>query len=223
MSRSLDVVLSLAAVVTLLPLFVLIAGLNYALTGTILYRQIRLGRHLQPFVIFKFQTMRPGADRDGSVTVARDPRVTPFGRLLRAAKLDELPQLINVLRGEMSLVGPRALTPGEVARIPAPVAADVYAVRPGMTGLATLALVNEERVLAGADDPVAFYFHTVLPQKMAWEALYVRRRNFGLDLIILVMTPLAILLPGAARRIMGGLLGEAAPDEWAAPAGEEPA
>lgn len=202
MPRSLDVVLSLTAVVALSPLILMIALANALITGAVLFQQIRVGRGLKPFVILKFQTMRAGADHGSSITTAGDQRITPFGRFLRAAKLDELPQLINVLRGEMSLVGPRALTPNEVARIPPDISARVYAVRPGMTGLASLALTNEEQVLAGAGDPEAFYYDSILPQKVAWESLYVQRKSVWLDLLILLCTPTAILFPAAVRRIV---------------------
>lgn len=220
MPRSLNVVLSLTAVVALLPLILLVAVLNYLLTGAVLYRQVRLGRELRPFVIFKFQTMHEGAERGGSITIGRDRRITPLGRLLRAVKLDEVPQLFNVVRGEMSLVGPRALTPNEVAEIPPAVAAHVYAVPPGLTGLASLALTDEERVLAGSADPVAFYHQTILPQKMAWESLYVQRKNLGLDLLILASTPVAILFPRTVRRMLCSVLGESVP-VWPARAGEK--
>lgn len=211
MPRSIDVVLSFIAVVAFLPIMLLIAVLSYVFTGTVLYRQVRVGRGLRPFIMLKFQTMHDGADRGGSVTVAHDDRITPLGRVLRAVKLDEVPQLFNVLRGDMSLVGPRALPANEVAQIPPAIAAQVYAVRPGLTGLASLALTDEERVLANSADPVAFYYDSILPQKMAWESQYVRRHGFGLDLLILASTPIAILFPAMVRRMLCSVLGGTAP------------
>jgi lipopolysaccharide/colanic/teichoic acid biosynthesis glycosyltransferase len=211
MPRGLDVVLSLTAVVALLPVMALITVLNYVFTGTVLYRQERIGRGLRPFIMLKFQTMHNGADRGGTVTVARDDRITPLGRLLRAVKLDEVPQLFNVLRGDMSLVGPRALPANEVAQIPPAVAAQVYAVRPGLTGLASLALTDEERVLANCVDPVGFYYDSILPQKMAWESHYVRLHGFAVDVLILASTPVAILFPEMVRRMLCSVLGGTAP------------
>jgi lipopolysaccharide/colanic/teichoic acid biosynthesis glycosyltransferase len=134
--------------------------------------------------------MVDGASAGSSVTVGGDRRVTALGRLLRVCKLDELPQLVNVLRGEMSLVGPRPLTPNEVEAIPPALARQVYAARPGMTGIASLAFIHEEQVLAAAADPQRAYFDVVLPQKVALEIDYAGRRTWLTDLAILAVTPL---------------------------------
>ncbi|HEV8339073.1 MAG TPA: sugar transferase [bacterium] len=202
MKRLWDVVISAVLLALLAPLLLLLAGVNWVLTRRTFFRQVRLGRGLRPFVIWKFQTMVDGPSDASTVTTRGDRRLTPFGRLLRATKLDELPQLVNVLRGEMSLVGPRALTPNEIDRVPADVARAVYAARPGMTGLAAVAFADEERILGTASDPEAFYFQAVLPQKMALELAYVRRRGWWLDLLILAATPLTIILPGPTRRYL---------------------
>ena len=194
--------LSLTAVVVLLPLILLVALANWLVAGSVLFRQVRLGRDLRPFWILKFQTMVDGAHTGPSITIANDRRVTPLGRWLRAMKLDELPQLFNVLRGEMSLVGPRALTPNEVAHLSPDVAALVYSVRPGMTGLGSLVLVDEERVLAAAADPKAYYYDVVLPQKASLEVQYVRGKNLWLDLAILALTPIAIVSSSSVRLLL---------------------
>ncbi len=207
MSRSLDIILSLTAVAALAPVLVLIAITNYAFTGSVLFRQVRIGRAGRRFLLLKFQTMVSGADRGSTVTVAGDRRVTPLGRLLRTTKLDELPQLFNVLRGEMSLVGPRALTPNEVAAIPPDIALRVYAIRPGMTGLASLALTNEAQLLAAAQQPERYYYDVILPRKMTWELCYVQRRSLWLDCAILACTPVAIVWPESARAALRGLIG----------------
>jgi lipopolysaccharide/colanic/teichoic acid biosynthesis glycosyltransferase len=208
-TRLIDVMVSLGVLIAASPLLLLIAVANRILTGRILFRQTRVGRAMSPFTIMKFQTMRDGAPGGSTVTVADDRRVTPFGRLLRTLKLDELPQLVNVLRGEMSLVGPRALTPNEVARIPAEVAARVYSVRPGMTGLASLVFADEERALAGVPRPEEHYFDVILPQKMAIETVYVQRKSLWMDALILLLTPLAIVLPATIRRFLTRLLADA--------------
>jgi lipopolysaccharide/colanic/teichoic acid biosynthesis glycosyltransferase len=200
MSRLVDVTVSATVLVMLAPLLLLIALANRVMTGRVLFRQVRVGRAMRPFVMLKFQSMvdvPPGAS---TITASGDRRITPLGHVLRTLKLDELPQLVNVLRGEMSLVGPRALTPNEVARVGDATAARVYSVRPGMTGLAQLVFSDEERVLAAAADPEEHYFGTILPRKMAIESVYVQRQSLWFDLAIMMLTPTAILLPALTRR-----------------------
>jgi lipopolysaccharide/colanic/teichoic acid biosynthesis glycosyltransferase len=211
MNRVLDLGLGLVAITLLAPLLGLVALINWAVTRQVFFRQVRIGRGLRPFTILKFQTMVDGPGSASTVTVAGDYRLTPLGRVLRGLKLDELPQLVNVVRGEMSLVGPRALTPNEVDRIPGEVAARVYTVRPGMTGLASLVFSNEERILADAPRPEDYYFGVILPQKMALETVYVQRKSLWLDALILIVTPLAILAPGVARALLR-LIGADSPE-----------
>jgi len=205
--QRLDLVLSVTATAMLLPLMVLIGLTNWILTGRVLFRQERVGRKLRSFTTFKFQTMVDGRPGESTVTSAHDRRLTRFGRLLRAAKLDELPQLLNVIRGEMSVVGPRALTPNEVARVAHEVAAQVYSVRPGLTGLASLVLVDEERILGRVANPEDYYFAVILPQKIALELLYAQRKNLWLDALIVVLTPVAIAAPGFTRACLRRVIG----------------
>ena len=202
MGRLLDVTVSAVVLAALLPVLLLIALANRVLTGHVLFRQVRVGRALRPFVMLKFQSMVDAPPGASTITASGDRRITPLGHVLRALKMDELPQLVNVLRGEMSLVGPRALTPNEVARVGDATAARVYSVRPGMTGLAQLVFSDEERVLAAAADPEGHYFDTILPRKMAIESVYIQRKSLWLDLAIMVLTPAAILLPAFTRRVV---------------------
>jgi lipopolysaccharide/colanic/teichoic acid biosynthesis glycosyltransferase len=206
-TQRLNLVLSATAIVMLFPLMTLVGLANWVFTGRVLFRQVRVGQGLRPFTIFKFQTMIDGRPGASTVTVACDRRLTTFGRLLRVAKLDELPQLLNVFRGEMSVVGPRALTPNEVARVAPDVAAHVYSVPPGLTGLASLVLVDEEQLLGHVADPEDYYFTVVLPHKMALEVLYVKRKSFWLDALILVLTPLAIVAPDFTRTCLRRVIG----------------
>jgi lipopolysaccharide/colanic/teichoic acid biosynthesis glycosyltransferase len=189
--RTLDVLVAGTVLAISAPLLLLIAACNWLAIRRVFFRQTRVGRGLTPFAIVKFQTMVDDAQRAGTVTARGDRRITAVGKVLRATKLDELPQLINVLRGEMSLVGPRPLTPNEVAAIPPETARGIYAMAPGMTGIASLAFIDEERVLAGASDPEAAYFQVVLPRKVALEIAYSTHRTWLTDLIILILTPLA--------------------------------
>ncbi len=212
MRRLVDLIVGCALVVLMAPVFALISAVNWALTRRVFYRQTRIGLGLQPFTMLKFQTMIDGAAAGGTVTTRGDSRITPLGRVLRAIKLDEMPQLINVVRGEMSLVGPRPLTPNEVAAIPPDLAHRVYASRPGMTGIAQLVFVHEEDQLAASPDPQATYFEKVLPEKVALELAYARRRTWLTDLAILVLTPIA----GLSARFARGAIIRLVPD-WRPP------
>ncbi len=162
--------------------------------GAVLFRQERIGRFGKPFTLLKFRSMTAG--RPGSaVTSSGDRRVTPLGRVLRAYKLDELPQLWNVLRGEMSLIGPRPEVPCFVDSCD-PIWRAVQRVRPGITDLATLVYRDEERVLAGYDDPERGYREAVLPAKLALNLQYMERRSAARDLKLLALTVRYSILPG---------------------------
>jgi lipopolysaccharide/colanic/teichoic acid biosynthesis glycosyltransferase len=158
--------------------------------GSALYRQVRVGRDGRPFEILKLRTMRAGPvdDRSGTtVTTADDPRITRFGAFLRRTKLDELPQLLNVLRGDMSLVGPRpdvaqfVPTEGEQARV-------ILSVPPGITGPATLVFRDEERLLASQLDPERYNVEVLLPAKARINEHYVRTWRLRRDLRYLLLT-----------------------------------
>ena len=199
--RIVDLGVAGATLLVTAPLFLLLLAVNLLWTGRPFFTQIRLGRDLQPFVLDKFQTMVAGGP-GSTVTVAGDARITAYGRILRTLKLDELPQLINLLRGEMTLVGPRPLTPNEIAATPAHLAAVVYRRDPGLTGASAVAFVDEERVLAREGDPEQVYFAEVLPRKIALELAYAQRRTWRSDLILVLLTPLAGLFPGLRRRVL---------------------
>jgi len=162
--------------------------------GPVLHRATRVGMHGVPFTILKFRTMRvspPGP----KVTTAGDARVTTVGRWLRRTKLDELPQLVNVLRGEMSIVGPRPEDPAYVAHFPVEYAT-VLTVRPGMTGPAVLRFRDEERLLqaaAGGADLDEVYVSRFLPAKLELDLDYVARRSLGLDFSIVWATVRALV------------------------------
>ena len=158
--------------------------------GPVLFRQERIGRYGRPFRILKFRSMRAGANGP-AVTASGDERVTPVGRLLRRYKLDELPQLWNVLVGEMSLVGPRPEVPRYVDRFPADYER-ILAIRPGITDRAALEYRDEESVLAGAADPEAAYVDVVLPAKIALYHRYLDEMSLRTDLALVLRT-LAVL------------------------------
>ncbi|GGO92527.1 glycosyl transferase [Nocardioides phosphati] len=188
MKRVLDVVIAGVGLVVASPVMVVLA-LAVALTspGGALFRQVRVGREGEEFEILKFRSMRLG-EPGIEVTAGGDPRITLVGAVLRSTKLDELPQLINVLRGEMSLVGPRPEVPKYVAHWPADIRREVLSVRPGITDPASLTFRREEEILAEADDPERAYLEEVMPQKLALYVDYVRNQTITGDLGILLGT-----------------------------------
>lgn len=191
MKRALDVTITLMALPPLCPLW-LLAALLVRLDGPgpLLFRQERSGRHGRPFIILKFRSMAGGGQ---GIAASAPHRVTRLGRLLRASKLDELPQLINVLKGEMSLVGPRPELPSYVALWPEADRAAVLSVRPGITDFASLIYRQEETLLAGRPDPEDYYRRVLIPQKLRLARFYVCRAGPGLDLWLLGQTARALL------------------------------
>jgi lipopolysaccharide/colanic/teichoic acid biosynthesis glycosyltransferase len=190
--RWLDVAASLAGLAVLSPLFLLL-GLWIKLDspGPVFYRATRVGKDGRLFRLFKFRSMVTGADRQGpGITAAGDSRVTRAGRVLRRTKIDELPQLINVLKGEMSLVGPRPEDPRYVA-LYTPEQRRVLAVRPGITSAASLAYRHEEQMLAGAGWET-IYREQVLPAKLAIDLDYLARRTLVSDIRLIGQTIAAV-------------------------------
>lgn len=194
LKRAFDIAFSATVLLLLAPLLAVIAlWVRCDSPGPILYLQGRVGRHGQPFRIYKFRTMQVGADAAGpQITIGGDARITRAGHLLRRTKLDELPQFANVLRGEMSVVGPRPEVPRYVALYPTDVAAQVLSVRPGITDLASLAFRNEGDLLARSDDPERTYVQDILPAKLQYACQYVQTRSLWLDLSIIVRTVAAL-------------------------------
>ncbi|MFC5547658.1 sugar transferase [Massilia aerilata] len=192
--RSFDLLAAGAGLLLLAPLLLAVAlWVRLDSRGPVLFRQVRIGRHGVPFEIYKFRTMtdRPYGARQ--LTVGQDPRVTRAGRFLRHYKLDELPQLLNVLEGSMSLVGPRPEVPRYVACYPPAVRNTVLSVRPGVTDLAAILYRDESAILGRAQDPERAYVDTILPVKLEYYQRYVRERSFWLDLRIIFRTLAAIL------------------------------
>ncbi|MBV8055073.1 MAG: sugar transferase [Deltaproteobacteria bacterium] len=187
--RLLDIAISIAGLIALFPLFVVIGvAIKINSKGPLFYSQERIGRGFRPFRIHKFRTMVRDADRNGPlITRGGDPRVTRLGELLRKNKLDELPQLLNVLLGQMSLVGPRPEIRPYVEKFRADYET-ILSVRPGITDLASLKYANEESVLAAAVDWEEEYVRRVLPEKMHLAKKYVQKSSLSLDFIILIAT-----------------------------------
>ncbi len=189
MKRAFDLLAAGTGLVVLSPLLVVLGmAVKFTSPGPIFFRQTRLGRGKQPFMIFKFRSMVVHhSGQHAQVTSSGDARITPIGRLLRWTKLDELPQLLNVLRGEMSLVGPRPEVPKYVAKFPAEFD-ELLCVRPGITGLASVVYRDEEQVLAQSPEPETAYLEKVLPAKIRLEQTYLRQRSFWFDLGLILRT-----------------------------------
>jgi lipopolysaccharide/colanic/teichoic acid biosynthesis glycosyltransferase len=192
--RAFDLAVAAVAIVLLVPVLAAIAvAVKLDSPGPVLYRQQRVSRGGRLFELLKFRTMVVGADRmAANVSATGDPRVTRVGAFLRKSYLDELPQLLNVLRGDMSLVGPRPETPEFVA-LYSPEERRVLTVRPGLAGPSTLAFMDEADLLAAAPDPVAFYTTTVLHDRVRADLTYLERRSIGYDIRLLATQVLSIV------------------------------
>ena len=191
--RCIDLVVAIVLLLVLSPVLAVAAiAVKCSGPGPIFFRQTRVGRGGKPFDILKLRTMRPTRSPGPLITGAGDPRVTRVGRVLRRWKVDELPQLVNVLRGEMSFVGPRPEVPRYVNMF-AEQYRELLAVRPGITDIASMAFRDEETLLGRSSNPEDLYVQEILPRKLALSHAYVRRRSFGLDLRLIARTVAAIL------------------------------
>lgn len=197
--RAFDVAVATMLVLLLLPAWaVCAAAVRLSSPGPSIHRARRVGRGSRPFTLLKFRTMvADAADLGPGVTAASDRRITPVGRFLRRWKLDETLQLLNVLAGHMSLVGPRPEDPRYVERYTA-AQRRLLTVRPGMTSPATLAFRDEEQLLHRLA-PEDHYVEVILPEKLGIDLAYLDRRSFGGDCLLLVRTVLALLSAGGRR------------------------
>jgi lipopolysaccharide/colanic/teichoic acid biosynthesis glycosyltransferase len=208
--RTLDVVVSLGALLLLLPVLVIVGVIVRCTgSGSVLFRQVRIGQGNVPFVMYKFRTMRPGAGGP-EVTPADDLRVTRVGRFLRTTGLDELPQLLNILRGDMTLVGPRPETPALARRYPRECAV-VFDYRPGLTGPSQVRLRDKDVLPSGAaSDLEDHYLHRFVPARTALDLEYLAapslRRTFGLlvETAAYLLRPVRRALHRLWRRVAGG-------------------
>jgi lipopolysaccharide/colanic/teichoic acid biosynthesis glycosyltransferase len=192
--RLLDLLLSTIALLLLSP-FLVITGIIIGVTspGGIFFSQVRVGKDMRHFKLYKFRTMRPDAEFSGQLTVGmRDPRITGIGYFLRKYKLDELPQLLNIIKGDMSIVGPRPEVPKYVAMYDA-VQQKVLSVKPGLTDYASLQYINENEILGKASDPEKTYIEEVMPAKLLLNLKYIQDKSLMTDLQIIFSTIGSIL------------------------------
>ena len=194
MKRIFDIVASGIGLILLSPLFVILAiWIKCDSIGPVFYKEVRVGRNNMDFQLFKFRSMRVGSDKKGLITVGgHDPRITRSGYYIRKYKLDEFPQLINVFKGDMSLVGPRP----EVRKY-----VDMYTeeqmhvldVRPGITDLASIRYRNENELLERVNDPDKYYVEVIMPDKLRINLEYVARHSFTFDIRLIFQTFRAIV------------------------------
>ena len=195
--RILDLFIAIVALALLSPVFIIII-LILGFTGErkIFYLQRRIGYHNQPFHIWKFSTMISNSPNigTGEITLRNDPRVTSFGKFLRITKINELPQVFNVIKGDMSIVGPRPLMEVSFDLYTDEVKKSIYKVKPGITGIGSIIFRDEEKILSQADDPRAKYV-SIFPHKAALEMWYIRHASLYVDVMIIFLTVWIVLFP----------------------------
>lgn len=211
LKRILDLALASIAVVLFLPLLVpVMLALRFTGEGHLFYKQKRIGLKNKEFFVLKFATMQKDSPNIGtrSITLPGDPRVFPFGRFLRKTKINELPQLFNVLRGDMSIVGPRPLVQETFDAYSNAVQAEVYDCKPGLTGIGSVLFRDEESLFKkGNIQPAEFYRSYIAPHKGELEMWYKRKRSTWTDLTIIFLTVWVIVFPKSnlQNRIFAGL------------------
>ena len=198
--RSLDIVVSFVALVILLPFFIpIIIILKFTAEGEVFYFQERIGINNSKFQIFKFATMLKNSMNmgSGSITLQNDFRVTLIGKFLRKTKINELPQIINILKGDMSLVGPRPLVNKTFSAYNDDVQSNIYKVKPGITGIGSILFRDEEAIISAVsnEDPFEFYKRIIAPYKGEVEMWYQKNCSFYLDIQLILMTAWVILFP----------------------------
>ena len=200
MQRMLDIVLSGLALLVLSPLLLpVMLALRLTGEGEVFYVQQRVGYGGQAFGLFKFATMLKNSPNigTGTVTVKGDPRVLPLGGFLRKTKLNELPQLLNILKGDMSIIGPRPQTRRCFDAFPADSQAEIIKVRPGLSGIGSIVFRDEEELMHASADPERFYDEVIMPYKGKLEEWYVAHQGLGTYLLCIFGTTWVVLFPAS--------------------------
>lgn len=199
--RLFDFLLAILILLILSPLLIpIVLGLRFTGEGYVFYFQKRVGFKNQLFDIWKFATMLKNSPNigTGAITLRRDPRVLPMGGFLRKTKINELPQIINVLKGDMSVVGPRPLMPISFEQYSADVQAKIYNVKPGITGIGSIIFRDEEKLISETKlDPQEYYTRYIFPYKGALELWYQKNVSFYTDFMIIFLTAWAIIFPAS--------------------------
>ena len=198
MQRLIDILLSGLALLILAPLLVpIVLLLRFTGEGEVLFRQTRVGKHGHPFNLYKFATMLKDSPNigTGTVTLHNDPRILPVGRILRRTKINELPQLLNILVGDMSIIGPRPQTPRCFDAIPAKARDAILQVRPGLSGIGSIVFRNEEEMMQGHGDPNHFYDHIIMPYKGQLEEWYIDHQGLGTYFLLIWISFWVVVFP----------------------------
>lgn len=198
MIRFFDISLSLLAIIFLSPIM-LIVSLILKITGEneIFYKQQRVGINGNEFGLLKFATMLKDSPNIGSgeITIKDDPRVLPTGKFLRMTKINELPQLFNVVLGDMSIIGPRPMVPNTFSKYPERDRKTIETVKPGLSGIGSIVFRDEESILDNSSNPMDFYEKNIIPYKSSLEVWFVKNRNLKTYLLSIFLTVLAIMFP----------------------------
>ncbi|WP_070138564.1 sugar transferase [Crocinitomix algicola] len=193
LKRIFDFIASLIALLVLSPILLIIAlWISIDSKGGPFYKQIRVGLNGVEFKLYKFRSMRVNADKQGQITIGNDNRVTSVGRFIRKYKIDEIPQLFNILKGDMSVVGPRPEVPKYVA-LYSTEQREVLRVKPGLTDYASLEYIDEQKILGQSNDPNNTYIKEIMPAKLALNRKYIEERSVLTDCKLIINTLLRIL------------------------------
>lgn len=208
--RFLDIILSFIALLILFPILVPVAiVLRLTGEGEIFYIQERVGQHGKHFGLIKFSTMLKDSPNIGAgeITVTDDPRVLPVGKILRKSKINELPQIWNILIGDMSLVGPRPMVPNTFSKYPENDKATLNSVRPGLTGVGSIIFRDEEKLLNAANNPQIFYDERIIPYKSSLEVWFVQNNSVKVYLWSILLTAWVLFFPNSriVERVFSGL------------------
>lgn len=200
LKRALDFIVSLLAIIFLTPIFIpIIILLKLTAEREVFYSQERIGINNSRFKIYKFATMLKNSENLGtkSITLKNDFRVTKVGKYLRITKINELPQLFNILKGDISIVGPRPLLDDDYNAYPENIRFHIYNIKPGLTGVGSIVFRDEESIISKAtdEDPHEFYKRVIAPYKGELEMWYQSKRSFLLDLKLIILTACAVIFP----------------------------
>ena len=198
MQRIFDIIISLIAIIILLPILILVTViLMFTGEKKIIYLQTRIGFKNKKFRIFKFATMLENSANigTGTITIKDDPRVLPFGKLLRISKINELPQIFNILLGDMSIVGPRPLTEEGFESYDKSNREIISSMKPGLTGIGSIIFRDEEKLLTNSKNPKIFYQEVIAPYKAKLEIWYSSKNNIGTYFVIILLTIFVIIKP----------------------------
>jgi lipopolysaccharide/colanic/teichoic acid biosynthesis glycosyltransferase len=197
MQRLLDVIFSLIALIMLFPLLLIVAFTVWLLgDGKVLFRQTRVGQGGKLIDVLKFSTMKQGSHPLGEVVIDHnDPSLLPAGAFLRKSKLNELPQLFNILVGDMSVIGPRPHTPDGFEKFPSFARTEILKVRPGLSGIGSIIFHDEEEILEAQSDPYRFFQEVIMPYKGILEVWYVENASVKLYFLLIILTVVCLLNP----------------------------